>query len=197
MTHFFSRRYFVSPPYVTLDDYTAMPELGVKTYTEYDYLTPGIASFLRTGHFEYALRLTREYFHKCNVIDFGCADGPFLPSLARYFNHVVGVDMRPVDVQIAEKVIGAAGLSNVEVVCNRGLTMADLKSRLGERQYHIAFLLETLEHVGDKADLWGSRVELVKELFELLGEGGIVVIEVPVMVGMPFLLQRLGLLLLN
>ena len=124
MTHFFSRRYFVSPPYVTLDDYTAMPELGIKTYTEYDYLTPGIASFLRTGHFEYALRLTREYFHKCNVIDFGCADGPFLPSLSRYFNHVVGVDMRPVDVQIAEKVIGAAGLSNVEVVCNRGLRWA-------------------------------------------------------------------------
>jgi len=170
---------------------------GIKTYSEYNYLKPGIGSFLRTRHFEYALRLTEEYFQKCNVIDFACADGPFLPSLARYFNHVVAIDRNPEFVDLASKVVSAAGLKNVKLICNHDLTMRDLKSKLGKIKYHVLFLLETLEHVGDKSNLWESRVKFVKELFKLVDEVGIIVISVPNMVGIPFLLQRFGLFLLN
>jgi 2-polyprenyl-3-methyl-5-hydroxy-6-metoxy-1,4-benzoquinol methylase len=174
-----------------------MPEKGIKTYSEYNYLRPGIASFLRTRHFEHALRLTKNYFHKCNVIDFGCGDGPFLPSLARYFNYVAGIDMSPKFVEFASKVVSVTGLRNVEVICNCDLTMHHLESELAKRKYHILFLLETLEHVGDKSNLWESRVNFVKELFDLIDERGIIIISVPNMVGIPFLLQRLGFFLLG
>jgi 2-polyprenyl-3-methyl-5-hydroxy-6-metoxy-1,4-benzoquinol methylase len=174
-----------------------MPEKGIKTYSEYNYLKPGIASFLRVRHFEYALRLTKEYFQKCNVIDFGCGDGPFLPSLARYFNYVVGIDYEPEFIELASKVVSLSDLTNVELICNRDLTISDLKSKLGKRKYHILFLLETIEHVGDKSDLWNSKVKFIRELFTLIDKRGIIVISVPNMVGMPFLLQRLGLFLSN
>lgn len=197
MINYFSTHYLVRPPYVALESFSYMPEKGIKTYSVYNYLRPGLASFLRARHFEYALRLTKEYFHKCNVIDFGCGDGPFLPSLARYFNHVVGIDREPEFVELASKVVGATNLTNVELICNRDLTMPDLKSKLGKRKYHILFLLETLEHVGDKSDLWNSKVKFIEELFTLIDETGIIVISVPNMVGIPFLLQRLGLFFTN
>ena len=193
--HLFNTRYFTRPPYVTSEEYA--PEKGIKTYSERNYLKPGIASFLQTMHFEHALRLTKEYFHKCSVVDFGCADGPFLPSLARYFNHVVGVERRPQDVELASKVVSVAGLKNVRLICNDNLIMSDLKSKLGNMKYHILYLLETLEHVGDKSNLWESKVNFLKELSSLIDERGIIVISVPNMVGIPFLLQRLGLFLLS
>src|SRR5262245_40899173 len=64
------------------------------SYAEYNYLRPGFTSRLKYEHFELALRLTRRYFHTCNVIDFGCADGIFVPSLSLYFNKVAAVDKR-------------------------------------------------------------------------------------------------------
>lgn len=197
MVNYFSTYYFVRPPYITLEGFNYLPEKGIKTYSEYNYLRPGLASFLRAKHFEYALRLTKEYFQGCNVIDFGCADGPFLPSLARYFNHVVGIDWEPEFVAQASKVVNLLGLTNTGLICNRDLTMQDVKRKLGKREYHILFLLETLEHIGDKSNLWESRVKFVKELFTLVDETGIIVISVPNMVGIPFLLQRLGLLFSN
>ncbi len=152
---------------------------------------------MRTRHFEYALRLTEDYFQECNVIDFGCGDGPFLPSLARYFNYVVGIDRKPEFVELASKVVNVAGLRNVELICNCDLAMHDLKSKLGKTKYHVLFLLETLEHVGDKSNLWESKVNFVKELYDLIDETGVIVISVPNMIGIPFLLQRLGLFLLG
>jgi len=186
-----------------LDDYTyPRPFLrkskeGIKTYSEYNYLRPGLGSFLRIRHFEHALRLTKEYHHKCNVIDFGCGDGPFLPSLAKYFNHVVGADNMPKWVELGSKVVSARGLTNVKLICNYDLTLDHIKSKIGNEKYHILFLMETVEHIGDKSNLWDSRVKFVKELFELIDEKGIIVISVPNMVGTPFLLQRFGLFLLG
>lgn len=194
---FIGSNLFIRPPSVALEGFTYIPEKGIKTYSKYNYLRPGVASFLRTRHFEHALQLTKEYFHKCNVIDFGCADGPFLPSLAKYFNGVVGIDNNPDFVDLASKVVSAAGLENTKLICNRDLTLDDVRSRIGSEKYHILYLLETLEHVGDKSNLWESKINFVKELFDLIDERGIIVISVPNMVGIPFLLQRLGFFLLG
>jgi len=91
------KKYYIKP---SLDAYLVSKEkgevepyytkvIGEKiSYTSHNYLKPWIYSALKIRHFEAALYLTKEYFHKCNVIDFGCADGVFLPSLAKYFNKV-------------------------------------------------------------------------------------------------------------
>jgi len=185
-------RYFITPPYITLGGFNYLP--SARTYTEYNYLKSGLGSPLKVRHFEYALQLTKEYFHKCNVIDFGCADGPFLPSLSKYFNHVMGVDKENVFVTMASNI--AADFDNVDIADNSKLNMIELKSKL-RYKYQVLFLLETLEHIGDKDNPWASRASFVEELFGLLDKDGVIVISVPNMVGIPFLIQRAGLFVFN
>lgn len=197
MLDFFRTRHFVRPPYLTLNGFNYLPEKGVKTYSEYNYLKPGLTSFLRTRHLEYGLLMAKKYSLECNVIDFGCADGALLPSLSKRFNHVVGIDSEPDFIKLASKVADTANLTNVELICNSGLTMDALKAKLSERKYHILFLLETLEHIGDKNNPWESKVAFVKELFTLIDKSGVIIISVPVMVGLTLLIQRAGLFVFN
>lgn len=192
-------KYFVKPPLVTVEDnkYKTFSELaGVspiyKTYSHYNYLQPGIVSYIKRMHFEIALKLTRRYFNKCNVIDFGCADGAFLPSLAKYFNHVIGVDKVPVFVNIASKLCNELCLNNVELICNDALPIRDLGSKTSSKKFHILFLLEIIEHIGSKGSLYESKNNFLKELFTLIDKNGLIVISVPKMTGISFLLQQIG-----
>lgn len=189
--------YFITPPHIKLENYTYNLTTVSNRYTQVNYLKPGVGSLLRVRHFDYALRLTKKYFHKCNVIDFTCADGPFLPSLAKYFNNVAAIDKNPKFMELAAKVVSTANLKNVNLLCNYGLTMEDIKAKIGNEKFHILYLLEALEHIGDKSNLWESKVNFIESLFELIDENGIIVISVPNMIGPPFLLQRLGLFLLG
>jgi 2-polyprenyl-3-methyl-5-hydroxy-6-metoxy-1,4-benzoquinol methylase len=168
-----------------------------KTYSEYNYLRPGVSSYIKTRHFEIALRLTRRHFHTCNVIDFGCVDGIFLPSLSRHFHRVMGVDNNPKFIKICEGLLSRLDLKNVELMCNDNLTVNDLRLRLSGRSYGIVYLLETLEHVGDKDFPYESRIDFLRKIATLIAEDGIIVISVPKMVGIPFLIQRIGLAVLR
>jgi 2-polyprenyl-3-methyl-5-hydroxy-6-metoxy-1,4-benzoquinol methylase len=190
---FRSFRYFVRPPESVYRD-PALDFLdGCHTYGEYNYLRPGLVARVKTAHFERALALTREHFGRADVIDFGCADGVFLPSLARHFPFVAAVERVPHFAEVAERVVEEAGLSNALVVCNEGRDLDWLRERLGGREYRIAFCLEVLEHVGEPGDLYGPKLRLLDELFSLLGPDGCVVLSVPTMVGLPFLIQRTAL----
>lgn len=195
--NYFRTNYFIPPPYLTLEGFDYLPEKKVKTYSEYNYLKSGIARFLRTRHLEYALLMADRHSSNCNVIDFGCADGALLPSLSKRFHRIVGIDSEPDFIKLATKVVDTARLENVELICNQGLTIDDVRAKLGDRKYHMLFLLETLEHIGDKNNPWESRVGFVKELFTLIGKDGVIIISVPVMVGIPLLIQRTGLFLFN
>jgi 2-polyprenyl-3-methyl-5-hydroxy-6-metoxy-1,4-benzoquinol methylase len=187
-------KYFVKP---ALDVYSSVggPHYlkEYRTYSEYNYLRPSVSSYVKTRHFEIALRLTRRHFHTSNVIDFGCADGIFLPSLSRYFHRVVGVDNNPKFIKTCEGLLGKLGLKNVELMCNENTTVNDLRLRLSGRSYDIVYLLETLEHVGDKQSPYESRIDFLREVATLIAEDGIIVISVPKMVGISFLIQRIGL----
>jgi len=188
-------RYFIKPEADAYSSAESRKYPGNKTYTEYNYLAPGIASYIKTWHFEKALALTRSYFHHANVIDFGCADGVLLPSLSKYFNHVCAIDRNPAFITTASALVDELHLSNVELLCNEGLTIEDVKSRLAGREYHVLYLLETLEHVGDRDAMYDSRVRFLKEIADLIAKEGIMVVSVPNMVGIFFLIQRVGLAL--
>ncbi len=146
-------------------------------------------------HFETALKMTDEYFHKCNVIDFGCADGPFLPSLAEYFNYVTGIDKESCYIEIGLKLCNEMCLNNVELVNNDNLTIKNLKSKISHRKYHILYLLETIEHIGNKDYPYKSRIDFLKKISTLINKKGFIVMSVPKMTGIPFLIQRIGLAL--
>jgi 2-polyprenyl-3-methyl-5-hydroxy-6-metoxy-1,4-benzoquinol methylase len=191
------KKLFIKPP---LDK---MPLQGQKgfgrpglTYSHYNYLLPGISSYIKLLHFEAALRFSREYFHGCSAIDFGCADGIFLPSLSNYFKHVLAVDIRPDFVDESEKLVKNLNLNNVTVICNQNMSLSELRKSI-QNKFHIIFLLETIEHIGEKNHLHESKVDFLKALFQLIEPGGHIILSMPKMVGPMFLLQRLGLSLLG
>jgi len=148
-------------------------------------------------HFEMALDLTHPYFHKANAIDFGCGDGAFLPSLSKYFSQVTGIDKDPNFFKIASSLVNSQGMGNVELLCNDSMSFQDMKSHLSAKDYSVLYLLETLEHVGNKDKLFESKIDFLHDLFTLVRKDGVIVISVPIMVGAPFLIQRIGLALTN
>ena len=173
------------------------------TYTDANY-GKGIAGYLKKRHFEAALALTAEYFHSVNVIDYGCADGPFLPSLSNYFNNVIGIDVNPNYLDVAFRLIQTMNLKNVRLICNENIQPSQpivrtdfIKSKFEGQNYQIIFLLESLEHIGDKNNLYSSQVEYLKELFKMIDDDGIMVISVPKMFGLAYLFQIIGLRLLG
>ena len=82
---------------------------------------------MKIRHFEQALKMTQKFFYNTNVIDFGCADGPFLPSLSKYFNHVLAIDIVPRNLKLASKLSNIMNLRNVELLCNDNMTFNDVK----------------------------------------------------------------------
>jgi hypothetical protein len=170
---------------------------GYPTYTAYNYSGGGLVARVKTAHFEAALELTRDLHGEAGAVDFGCADGVFIPSLARIFPRVYAVDIRPDMTAIAERVRMELKLENVQVVCNRDRDFTSLAQDMRAGDYRVAFLLETLEHVGDARRLYESKMDFVDGVLGLLEPDGRVVISVPKMTGVSFLVQRGALRLLG
>lgn len=162
-----------------------------RTYSEYNYLGHGFGSNLKRMHFQSALKLTKTYFKKVNVIDFGCAGGCLSPSLSTYFNRVLGIDINPNFTEISQNLINNMNLKNVDVICNKNMDNNELKSVINE-DFDIVFLLEVLEHVGNKNRMYKSKIDLLKEISSLIKNDGLIVISVPNMVRLSFMLQRIG-----
>ena len=64
---------------------------------------------------------------------------------------------------------------------------------LSGEKYQVLFLLETIEHVGDKENMFESKTAFLKEISQLIVDDGIIIISMPKMVGISFLFQRIGL----
>lgn len=191
-------RYFIPPDdsfFKTIEDPSFVAQNG-KAYSYYNYLS-GFGSGTKRQHFEIALRLTRKYFHASSVMDFGCADGIFLPSLAKYFNHVVAIDANSTQCKIASQLVRAHGLVNVEVICNDTIPLNALPEIVGAGACDVIYLLEVMEHVGDAVKMYDSKTLFLEKLIPLLSPSGVFVISVPVMTGLSFLMQRLALTILR
>jgi len=188
-------RYFVRPAPGILESETECYIGPYRTYAHYNYLRPGPIAALKRRRFDIALSLARPWFHKTGAIDFGCADGVLLPSLARYFPRVAAVDHDPRVIPIAKQVVEEAGLESVDVINSSHMPMPALRARLlgprGDREYGVMFLLETLEHVGPDApadmDCYAYRAQFVRDLFNFLAPPARIIISIPRMTGIGFL----------
>jgi len=192
---------------VTLNDLYIQPTIikftekgynGAASYSEFNYGQNGVSSRIKRRHFEIALKLTRKYFHKANVIDIGCADGPFLPSLSKYFSNVVGIEYDPRFAEQAKKAVYKQHLENVSIICNNETSFEEIKTELGDTSYSIIFLMEVLEHVGNHwTTMYEDKLTFLKEAATLLDDDGIIVISVPKMTGFSFLFQAVGQVVFN
>lgn len=179
----------VPPP----DAYQQVGEAWVgeyPSYSHYNYFGDSLVHRVKAAHFEAALSLARPHFGTTGAIDFGTADGFLLPTLSRYFSPVLAVDVGADQLAVAERAIEQLHLDNVSTLCNADLTWDELRERVDSCRFGVMFVLETLEHVGIKADMVGSRVAFVRELFSLLRPNSTVVVSVPNMVGLAFAVQR-------
>jgi 2-polyprenyl-3-methyl-5-hydroxy-6-metoxy-1,4-benzoquinol methylase len=197
----FSKKRFVEPISVAQES-DKYDDIG-STYTDANY-GEGIAGYLRKRHFEAALELTEKYFHSANVIDYGCSDGPFLPSLSKYFNNITGIEINLEKINIAFRLIQKMNLLNIRLILIENIQYSQpivqmdfIKSKLEGRNYKIIFLLEALEHIGDKDNLYVSQINFLKDLFRIIDEDGIIVISVPKMFGLAYFFQIIGLRLLG
>jgi SAM-dependent methyltransferase len=154
---------------------------GYATYSHYNYLRPGPIAWMKRRRLDVALQLARPWFHRTAAIDFGCGDGILIASLSRYFPFVFGVDLDPAACLIAEAVVADLALPNVRF----GRFLPDPS----EQSYGIAFILETLEHIGSAhpADADGARVDTIRKLFSVLAPDARIVISVPRTTGLAFL----------
>jgi hypothetical protein len=160
------------------------------SYSHYNYLSGGLIPRIKRKRFEAALQMVRPWFGRANAIDMGCADGILLPSLATHFGHATGIDHDPACLKVAGNLVSGLGLKNVDTFDNTGLGFGDLRERLSGRPYGVAFVLETLEHIGKSPEtMYQDKLEFLDGLFSLLTDDGVIVISVPKMVGLPFLLK--------
>ena len=186
------RRRFQPPPAELFNHADTEYLPGHATYTDYNYLSAGPLAQLKSAHFEAALDLVADLAGTTGAIDFGCADGVFLPTLDRAFEPVLGIDDDPAMVAHAKRVAAALGLG-AEILANTGMGWAELRERVHAERYGVVFLLETVEHVGTAGDMVGSRIAFLRELFTIAAPGATIVLSVPNMVGLPFAIQRIGL----
>lgn len=189
------KKLFITPPIVRKEGFDF---LGYRSYSEYNYLQNSFTSGIKKRHFDIALDLASPYFHTTNVIDFGCADGIFLPSLSCYFNSVLGIEREKEFVFLAQEIIEKSSLKNVEIINNENLSIQEIKKENLKSNYKIIFLLEVLEHVGQNYQtMYQDKINLLKDLSSLIDNDGIIIISVPKMIGLSFLVQRIGLSLMN
>ena len=186
---------FIFPPNIKLEDYS---HFGCNSYSHYNYLRKGIIPSIKRRHFNLALILTQKGFHRFNVIDFGCADGVFLPTLSQYFPFVVGIERNEIFLSFAQRIVETTKLENVQIINNKDLSVEDISKKLQKKDFKIIFLLEVLEHIGNNwKTQYDDKMVFLKNLFSLMSKDGIIVISVPKMIGISFFIQHSALFLLN
>lgn len=160
-----------------------------KNYGISMYFGRGPVCWLRRQRFQSALNIAKGVESEA-TIDLGCADGVLLPTLANEFGQVFAIDINEGHIKQCETLVEEFDLSNVTVLHNKNNDLSGLQSKIN-KQVKLMWLLETLEHVGEQPDIWGTKLEFLHDAFGLMSSEGHIVISVPKMVGFGFMLKYL------
>ncbi len=179
------------PPRRSIYDDRGQVYFGDTSYATYNYLRGGASDRVKRRHFEAALAHVEHTPRSSTVIDMGCADGVFLPSLDERFDRVIGLDIRAEFVAAAQDVIAGMNLRHTTVHCSADLDWSEVQSLVGEPRADVVFLLETLEHIGTAERFYESKIDFLLQVRSLMRPGGELVISVPNMVGAALLAQQL------
>jgi len=98
------------------------------------------------------------------VMDLGCVEGTFLPTLDLYFKEVCGLD---INITVAEEIVRHFDLKNIQLI-----EKDILASGLNDNSFDIIFAARSLEH-------FKAQEKLLKELKRLLRKGGLLVFSSP------------------
>ncbi|MBT6049523.1 MAG: class I SAM-dependent methyltransferase [Candidatus Scalindua sp.] len=98
------------------------------------------------------------------VMDLGCGEGTFLPTLDQYFNEAYGLD---INTKVAEEIVRYFDLKNIQL-----MEKDILANGLHYNSFDIIFAASCLEHFKDQK-------KLLQELNRLLKKGGLLVFSSP------------------
>ncbi len=98
------------------------------------------------------------------VMDLGCGEGTFLPTLDQYFNEVYGLD---INIRVAEEIVRYFNLKNIQLIEKDIFT-----NGLSGNSFDIIFAASSLEH-------FKNQEKVLQELHGLLRKGGLLVFSSP------------------
>lgn len=115
------------------------------------------------------------------ILDLGCADGPFLPTLNYYGNRIIGVDLLFDWLQRARELINYKKypLKNVILLNAEGHYLPFKNNCID-----MIYCLETFEHIP-------NSVNLINEIFRILKRNGILIYSLPIEIGISLLIRQL------
>lgn len=115
------------------------------------------------------------------VLDLGCANGPFLPTLNHYSFRTIAVDINKIEIFNAKKLIrnSCVNLININLM-NSDAVELPFKSEY----FDLIFCLEVLEHIKNPN-------KALKEIQRVLKTNGIFICSLPVEIGFSLLLRTL------
>jgi len=121
------------------------------------------------------------------ILDLGCADGPFLPTLNYYAKNNVAIDISEGLIRGANTLVKEKGnnLSNISLLCSDGHFLP-----FKNEKFDLIFCLEVLEHVKS------PKLVLI-DINRVLKKGGTLICTLPVEIGPSLLIRTIIRKLLN
>ena len=139
-----------------------------------------IINFMMYRHLYYALSLAK-LDEKKIILDLGCSDGPFLPTLNKYGKKIIGLDYS------YEWLLDAKNLINYRRYPLKKTVLLNAEGQhlpFKDKSLDLVFCLETLEHVP-------NSIKFINEIFRILGENGELVYSIPIEIGISLLIRHL------
>jgi SAM-dependent methyltransferase len=132
-----------------------------------------LRSFFETGAREisllmYLLRDLQVEFSHAAALDFGCGVGRLTQSLASYFDRVVGLDISPEMIRLAERLNWNP--AKVQYVCN---IRPDLQL-FNRSEFTFVYSDVVLQHINPE-----TALDYLTELFRIVARDGILVFQLP------------------
>lgn len=101
------------------------------------------------------------------ALDIGCGPGIFLPTLAMFFDDVIGIDVNGDDLKIAYKVCEFLGMKNVSLHNIDMVNMSMKKDDIGA-----VFAIDVFEHIK-------NLPPLIDNLYSVMKKGAMLVVSAP------------------
>ncbi|MBD3342891.1 MAG: methyltransferase domain-containing protein [Candidatus Lokiarchaeota archaeon] len=115
------------------------------------------------------------------VLDLGCADGPFLPTLNYFSERNIGVEINLQHLSIAKNLCQN---SPIKLRKTTLLNSDAMNLPFKDKSFDLIFCLEVLEHVND-------TYIAIKEMYRVLKKSGILICSLPIEIGFSLLIRTI------
>jgi 2-polyprenyl-3-methyl-5-hydroxy-6-metoxy-1,4-benzoquinol methylase len=115
------------------------------------------------------------------ILDIGCADGPFLPTLNYYARSIVANDINEEFIKESKNLVDnkLKNVKKINLACSDGQALP-----FRDNKFDLVFCLEVLEHVKNPD-------QFINEVFRVLRRNGVLICTLPVEIGISLLIRTL------